>query len=1634
MTQAPALQDGEPSDAGSLALIDQLAERISAKLPPDQAGEAAEFSRQYFGQVAADDLAERTPDDLYGAALSHWHFARTFAGGPAKLRVYNPRLDEHGWQSTHTVIEIVNDDMPFLVDSITMEVNRQGLTLHLIIHPVMKLRRDAGHRLTGLARQRDEPEGRFESLIHVEVDRRTDPARLADLHAGLQRTLADVRAAVQDWQPMRRAVTDTAALLRQTGAPVPADDLAEDLAFLDWLAQDNFTLLGHRDYDLVQQDGEDALRVVAGSGLGILRTGADAAPESASFAALPATVRARARDARVLVLNKSNARSTVHRPGYLDYIGVKRFDGGGQVLGERRFLGLFTSTAYNALPADIPLLRRKVAALVARAGLLPKSHAAKALVTIIDQYPRDELFQIELDELYPTAMGILRLGERQRTRLFLRRDAFGRFTSCLVYVPRENYNTDLRARMQALLTDALGGVSSEFSVQFSDSPLARVLIVVHSAGAAAPQVDVPALERRLVRMARRWQDELRDALLAHCGEERGNALYERYAAGFAAGYRDEHSPAVAVRDIELMESLAGPDALAMSLYAPLEALPGRLRFKLVRAGELSPLSQTLPMLEHMGVQVLEERPYEVKRAGVAGAPATELWLDDFGLRVPGVEEIDVDGLRGRFQDTLAHTWHGDNESDDFNQLVLLAGLDWRGVGVLRAYARYMKQATSTFSPAYIQQALASHPTIAGALVALFMARFNPQLPGDRAAAMALRVEAIGNALDLVANLDEDRILRQLLALVLATLRTNYFQRGADGRPKPVLSLKLDPARVPGLPEPRPMFEIFVCSPRVEGVHLRFGRVARGGLRWSDRMEDYRTEVLGLVKAQQVKNVVIVPVGSKGGFVLKRLPAAAAAGDRDALQKEGVACYQAYLRGLLDLTDNLVAGQVVPPPDLVRHDADDTYLVVAADKGTATFSDIANGIAAEYGFWLGDAFASGGSAGYDHKKMAITARGAWESVKRHFRSFGHDTQTQPFTVAGVGDMSGDVFGNGMLLSRQIRLQAAFDHRHIFIDPAPDTEASFVERERLFALPRSSWADYDARLISAGGGVWPRSAKSIPVSVQARSVLGLATETAHLTLTPAELMQAILLAPVDLFYNGGIGTYLKAASQSHADCGDRANDAIRVNGAQLRCKVVAEGGNLGCTQLGRVEFALRGGLINTDAIDNSAGVDCSDHEVNIKIALNAVVADGELTPRQRDKLLAEMTGDVAALVLRDNTLQNQVLAVGVSRSAELLDEQGRYLRHLVASGRLNRQIEFLPNDDALAERAQAGLGLTAPELAVLLAYHKMALYDQVLASDVPDDATIASALGRYFPPQLGQRFPTALQRHPLRREIIATHVVNSMVNRVGPTFVHRLQEETGAAPPDIVRAYIGTRQVFDLVPLWQQNEALDNLVAVTTQNQIVLASLRLIERGTVWLLRERAALRDLDATLQRFAPGVAAVGEGLEHWLAPQERAALLAQTDALAAQGVPLALAQRVARLDAQVAGLDIVQVAAELGAPVATVAGVYFGVGGQLDLGWLAQQVAALPADSHWQALARVAMQGDLSLLARVLAHSVLKGGIEPVDLAQPADPAALIGAWQAQREGQMARCRQLLADLRPAPALDMAMLSVLLRELRSLV
>lgn len=1598
-------------EAGA-AHVDAVLEQISTRLPEAQVGMVLAFARKYFSQVDPDDLIGRTIADLYGAVLSHWHFARSHGGG-ARVKVYNPKLEEHGWESTHTIVEIVSDDMPFLVDSVTMEVNRQGLTLHLIIHPVMCIERDAKGQLAAVLSGDAADQGHFESIMHLEVDRRTEREDLDALAGGLERVLADVRAAVEDWPAMRDRLGEIIAGVETGPAPVPAEEVAETVAFLKWLADDNCVLLGARDYDLLTTDGENELRIRAGSGLGLLReTGEES--QSRSFAALPPQIKAQAHLPVLITATKSNTRSTVHRHGYLDHLSVKIFDDDGRVCGERRVIGLLASTAYSTSVRLIPLLRRKASAVIAKAGLLPRSHAAKALLTILEHYPRDEFIQIGADELYAHAMGILRLGERQRTRLFVRADPFARFVSCLIYVPRENYNTEQRQRMQAVLMEAFRGSSSEFDVHFSESALARIHIIVRTPEPLTPEFDVRELEQRLIRASRRWEDDLQQALLEHCGEERGMHLLRRYGHAFPAGYRERYPARVAVFDIEQMESLADAGSLAMSLYVPLEAPPGRLNFKLYRTAPV-PLSSSLPMLERMGVRVVDEHPAEVHRQD-----GNRVSIHDFGLNYTGGSELDMDKLRPLFQDAFLRAWRGEIENDDFNRLTLLAGLGWREVSVLRAYAKHMKQAAFTFSQTYIEQTLTAHPGIARQLVGLFIQRFDPALDKNRDKHCDKLVAELESELNNVANLDEDRILRQYLAVIRATLRTNYFQRTADGGFKPYISFKFNPALIPNLPQPRPMFEIFVYSPRIEGVHLRGGKVARGGLRWSDRMEDFRTEVLGLVKAQIVKNAVIVPVGSKGGFVVKN---PSVGGDREAVLAEGIACYKTFLSGLLDLTDNLVQGKLVPPPSVVRHDEDDPYLVVAADKGTATFSDYANQVAADYGFWLGDAFASGGSVGYDHKKMGITARGAWESVKRHFREFGLNTQEQPFTVVGVGDMSGDVFGNGMLLSKKIRLIAAFDHRHIFIDPNPDPESSWNERERLFALSRSSWDDYDKKLVSAGGGIWPRSAKSIKLSREAREALGIEAEN----LSPSELMRSILTAPVDLLYNGGIGTYVKASSESDASVGDRANDAIRVNGADLRCRVVGEGGNLGMTQLGRIEFALKGGKINTDAIDNSGGVDCSDHEVNIKILLNSVVAEGELTEKQRNKLLAEMTDEVAALVLRDNYAQTQILSLTHAGGVSLVDEQADFIRKLGYAGKLNRKIEFLPNDEEIGERKIAQMGLVIPELAVLLAYSKIELFDDVLASDVPEDPYISTALARYFPEPLRVRFAQQISQHPLKREIISTHVVNSMVNRVGPTFVSRLQTEMGAASADIVRAYMATREVFGLVQIWRAIEALDNQVDDTVQKAMILDTSRLVQRGTMWFLRRREWLADLQATLAHFSPGVQRLSEGMPDLVTASYREQLERVSVHYVGQGVPADLAFRIASLDELYSALDLVEVAVETSRAEAVVAKLYFELGGELDLYWLGGQISALPAESRWQSLARSALRVDLSSQARALAADALKQFVE----LQDADE--IVAAWRVRHQQQTDRYRHLLGDVKASASTDMPMVSVLLRELRSI-
>jgi glutamate dehydrogenase len=1598
--------------------LDEVRKLVRAKVAADQCATLEAFVSRYYGHVDPEDLAERESVDLYGAALSHWNFARKREPGHVRVRVFNPSLEEHGWQSTHTVIEIVNDDMPFLVDSVTMEVNRHGLTLHLIVHPIVAVERDADNTLVGLAAAA--PNGaKRESFIHVEIDRMTGAAAMDELAADIVRVLDDVRAAVADWAKMRAQVATILGEIAASAPPLPAEELTEGKAFLLWLAENNFTFLGYRRHDLEIINDQDALKIVPGSSLGILR-GVEGKEVAASFAALPPEVKAYARRPELLIVTKSTSRSTVHRPGYLDYIAVKRFDAHGNVCGEDRFLGLFTSIAYSANPSEIPLLRRKTANIMARAGMAPGSHAAKGLANILTNFPRDELFQTGEDELMATVIGILRLGERQRFRLFVRRDAFGRFVVCLIYVPRENYTTDLRQKWQAILLKAFDGSSSEFNTQLSESVLARIMITVRTAPGKIPAVDVRALEAKLAAVSRRWEDDLKTALVHASGEARGNELFKQFGRAFPAGYREDFPARAAVPDIALMAGLTAEQPLAMSLYRPLEAAPGRLQFKLYHLGGPVALSESLPMLEHMGVKVLDERPHYVTPDGTA-----PIWTHDLGMLAPTTDtEVEIDSLHEVFEEAFGQIFRGEVENDEFNRLVIAARLPAQDIVILRACAKYLRQIGFPLSQAFIQATLAAHADIARMLVDLFKVRFDPSSEAGAGARAAEQVRAIETALDAVENLSEDRVLRQYLALMQAMTRTNFWRRDAQGKPRTFLSFKFDPSKVPGLPEPKPMFEIFVYSTRFEGVHLRGGKVARGGLRWSDRPEDFRTEVLGLAKAQMVKNVVIVPVGSKGGFVLKRAPLSLASpADREAFMKEGVACYKDYLRGLLDITDNRVGDKVVAPPQVKPHDPDDPYLVVAADKGTATFSDYANAVSAEYNFWLDDAFASGGSAGYDHKVMGITARGAWESVKRHFREMGVDTQTTDFTVVGIGDMSGDVFGNGMLLSPHIKLVAAFDHRHILLDPGADPATSLAERKRLFKLPRSSWADYNAKLISAGGGIYPRNVKSIALTPQAKGILGVMVDA----MTPTELVNAILKAPVDLIYNGGIGTYVKASNESHAQVGDRANDVLRVNGRELRCKVFVEGGNLGCTQLGRVEYALAGGRINTDAIDNSAGVDTSDHEVNIKILLGLPIADGELTVKQRNALLAEMTGDVAALVLRDNTFQTQALSVQGRIAAQGLDANQRFIEYLEKCGRLHRAIEFLPSDETFGERRAAGLGLTSPELAVVLAYSKIWLYDELLASSLPDDPWVATALERYFPMALRERYLAYMLRHPLKRDIIATHVTNSMVNRVGGTFVHRLLESTGAKPAEIVRAYLLNREIFGFVELWMAIEALDNKVDDSVQSAMLIETSRLIMRGTIWFLRSRRLTEDMASTIAHFAPKVASLAKLLAHMQDDGESARINTEVAKYVDQGVSPELATRVVSFDTLYAALDIIEVADRTERAPETVAELYFELSNKLGLPWLRDKMAALPEGAHWQLLAKEAMQDDLSGLQRTITAEVLGGGSES------ATPSTLIAAWQDRNRRGIERAAQLLAELRGAGTVDSEMLSVALRELRGL-
>ncbi|MGO9932543.1 MAG: NAD-glutamate dehydrogenase, partial [Steroidobacteraceae bacterium] len=1388
------------------------------------------FLRTYFANVDAKDLADRDPEELAGAALSHLAFAMR-RRRTALVRVFNPTLREHGFVSPHTIIDVVNDDMPFLVDSINLALTERALTLHFLAHPIFAVSRDSYGILCALHRRADPSQlakQRLESFQHHEVDRIVDPAALKSLAAQIERSMRDARVACADWGHMQNACRSAAQDLSAMSARFDPTDLSETCALLAWMENRHFTFLGYREYRLRGRKGREVLEPIKATGLGILR------PRHKQLESmnrtLPADIRRQSRSRSLCLVTKSNLLSTVHRGGYLDYVGIKNFDAKGVLIGERRFLGLWTSAAYNSNPREIPLLRQKVAQVAQHFALAPDSHDGKALQHILESFPRDELFQASVAELNRIATGIFGLQDRPRVRVLLRRDPFHRFYSCLVFVPREKYNTQVRQRIERVIREAFSAISMESQVQIAESNLARIHIVARTLPAAKVSVDPDALERRVAGAVRSWPDAFRAALLTRFDEAYALQLFAKYAQAFPAAYTEDFQTDAAVLDVSFLEALENePARLHLDIYRPDPKRRERFFLKIFRSQDAIPISDLLPMLENMGLKVIAERPYEIEFAGHKRA-----WIQDLELVMQAPPAIALDALDREIKSAFTAVWNGRMDSDSLNQLTLSAGIPWRMLIVLRAYCRYLLQTGLPFSQGYIAQVLQNNSAVARLLADLFTARFDPQLkPAARQKSLARLGREILAALEAVTRSDEDRILRALWNALSATVRSNAYQTDAAGQLKEYLSFKLESQQLRELPLPKPLFEIFVFSPRMEGVHLRMGYVARGGIRWSDRREDFRTEVLGLMKAQQVKNTVIVPVGAKGGFIVRRMPA-----EREAQQAEVIACYQTLIRGLLDITDNIVDDKIAAPPLVVRHDRDDAYLVVAADKGTATFSDIANAISQEYGFWLGDAFASGGSAGYDHKKMGITARGAWECVKRHFREAGVDIQKQNFTVAGIGDMAGDVFGNGMLQSPHILLIAAFNHQHIFIDPQPDPAGSFAERRRLFNLPRSSWEDYSRAAISKGGGVYSRSAKNLTLSREAQALL----EVAAPVVTPNEVIKAILKAHVDLLWNGGIGTYVKAARESHSDVGDRSNDAVRIDARELNCKVIGEGGNLGVSQLGRIEFARRGGRLNTDFIDNSAGVNTSDVEVNLKILLNGAVRAGEITLAARDRLLAQMTDEVAALVLRNNYLQSQAISTGEFQSKERLSEGAYVIRALERSGDLNRSLEFLPADEEIAERRQAGEGLTRPELAITLSYCKIWLHRALIHSNVPEDPYLSAELRRYFPAPVATRFAARLKRHRLRREIIATAITNSMINRVGPVFPVRAQDDTGADPAAIARAYSIAREVFALRYIWSQIEALDNKIPAAVQYTAMFQTTRLLRHMSYWLLENQR--NDLD----------------------------------------------------------------------------------------------------------------------------------------------------------------------------------------------
>lgn len=1598
--------------------IELMQEEIQRRLRPEEQQPVLAFASLFFSNFPLEELLGREVADVFGVLYANWSFVQDYDGGAPHSSIYNPTLELHGWQSHKTVIQVLVRDMPFIVGSMMAELNNRGISIHTIHNTVIHTHRDSQGKLLDVRGRNDDSEGLDpEALVYLEITRTSDNGVLKELELNLQSVLAEVDTVVVDWHPMTATVRDALARLENSDSP-NREDGNETTAFLQWMLANHFTFLGYQWFDVQGQSGDEQLQCDPSSALGLMRKGYGELHEEQRSAILKKHVED---PDNLLLFGRYSAQSRIQRRAYAEMIFLWSYDSAGQLAGAHCFMGLYTSIVHTASVRAIPLLREKVGAVLDRAGYAAHSHNGREIIRILETFPRGELFHISEEQLYAVTVAVFRIRERNQVRLFMAVDAVFGFVSCLVYVPRVLYNTSLRMRISSILANGVNAIDSDFTTFFSESVLARTHFIFRISPGYEPLLDNHLLEQELVAAAKSWPEHLRETLVEELGEEKGTTEVNEFLASFPPGYQDRYEPRLAVNDIRQIRNLSDSNMLGMSFYRALEDKPEVLHFRLLRAGESLILSDVIPILENFGLRAVAESCHTI-----SGRSGEKYAMQEFTLQYAVTGKLDLEITSTLFKQAFYRVWSGDSESDAFNKLLLAVRLDWRQIAMVRAYARYIKQLGLQFSESFIADTLFTNAAIAAELVRLFEQRFDPVLAQQNADAGASEEnrcrEGILTALEQVKSLNEDRVIRHFLSLIDATLRTNYYQRDSEGAGREYLSLKINTASVDGAPLPRPEFEIFVYSPRIEGVHLRSGKVARGGLRWSDRYEDYRTEVLGLVKAQQVKNAIIVPVGAKGGFVCKRQPTL---DSREEMQAEAIACYQIFIRGLLDITDNLVEGVVKPPRDVVRKDEDDVYLVVAADKGTASFSDIANKVAAEYSYWLGDAFASGGEYGYDHKKMGITARGAWVCVQRHFRELGINIQASDFTVVGIGDMSGDVFGNGMLLSEHIQLCAAFNHMHIFVDPNPDSARSFIERQRLFNKPGSSWLDYEKSLISDGGGVFLRSEKSIAISEPMRRRFAIELEA----LTPDQLIQALLKAPVDLLWNGGIGTYIKSSSESHTEVGDKANEPVRIDANELSVRVVGEGGNLGMTQLSRVEFGLAGGAVNTDFIDNAGGVNCSDHEVNIKILLDEVVQNGDLTIKQRNQLLESMTDAVAELVLQGCDQQALALSVAHSRADRGMEEYIRFIQSLASDGFLNRELEFIPEDEVLRERRAKALGFTRPELAVLSAYSKAQLKESLAHSSVPDEPTIASEVVDAFPSVMAEKYGEALQHHRLQREIVAMRVANDMINRGGITFAHRMRESTGANHDAIARGFIFANAVFRLEDVFSWINDLDYRVEAATQHELLDYTSGLLRGATRWFLRRPEWDQPLAEQIARLSESVSELWDNLSLFLQGSMEVFWQDAYSKYIDAGVDEKLAGFVAGGPILIAGLNIAEAAQAVSSTTLDVARLYFHIGEELGLTAFSHKIFDMKVDNHWQAIAREGLIDDIAseqknISLMVLSCALAKEGGDEVECLQD---------WLAGRERLVERWRSALSEVTNATTAEFTMCSVVLRELANL-